>query len=117
MIVYGKTGTKSRPCAARIHIRQDGILLQIYFTKIDAHREYIENAPENIKAIFTCAFDTWVGCKACRGKCGPKEYTIDGRFFSICRDAPFFIKNPPLEKLSEYGDLFMQFYPKKKSKL
>ena len=115
MIIYGKTGTKSRSCPARIWIKDDGILFQIYFTGIDAHRGYIEAAPRYIKEVFT-GYNENRSCRACRSKCGPKEYTIDGRFMSICRDAPFWFTNPSLEKLPDYMGLLYEFYPKSKRK-
>jgi len=111
MIVYGKTNTKSRPCPARIHIRENDILFQIYFTNIDAHRQYIETAPAHIKEVFTSYGDK--GCTSCRGKCGPKEYTIDGQFKSVCRDAPFWFDKPSVDKLADYIDLMTEFYPVK----
>lgn len=113
MIIYGKTGTKSRSCPARIWIRDDGILFQIYFTNIDAHREYIEAAPAYIKEVFTSYNDS-IACRSCRGKCGPKEYTIDGHFMSVCRDAPFWFDKPSVEKLPDYMGLISEFYQQKK---
>jgi len=115
MIIYGKTGTKSRQCAVRIWIKNEGILFQIYFTKIDAHRQYIETAPTYIKEVFT-GYNNNNICKSCRGKCGPKEYTIDGHFYSICRDAPFWFDKPSIEKLPDYMGLLNEFYPKSKRK-
>ena len=112
MIIYGKTGTKSRPCPARIWIKEDGILFQIYFTNIGAHREYIEAAPAYIKEVFT-GYNENRRCKSCRSKCGPKEYTIDGQFISVCRDAPFWFENPSVEKLPDYMGLLSEFYPRK----
>ena len=111
MIVYGKTDTKSRPCPARIHIRENDILFQIFFTNIDAHRQYIEAAPAYIKEVFTKYGDK--GCTSCRSKCGPKEFTIDGHFKSVCRDAPFWFDKPSVEKLSDYMGLIAEFYPAK----
>jgi hypothetical protein len=108
MIVYGKTNTKSRPCPARIHIKDNDILFQIYFTNIDAHRQYIEAAPAYIKEVFTGYGDK--GCTSCRNKCGPKEFTIDGHFKSVCRDAPFWFDKPSIERLPDYMGLFAEFY-------
>ncbi|MDR0273019.1 MAG: hypothetical protein LBI27_06860 [Clostridiales bacterium] len=114
-IIYGKTGTKSRQCPARIHIRDNDILFQMYFTKIDSHRQYIESAPPYIKKVFT-DFNDGKGCTFCRSKCGPKEFTIDGDFKSICRDAPFWFDNPTEQKLPDYMGLLAEFYPMKKAK-
>jgi len=109
-IIYGKTGTKSRPCPARIHIRENDVLFQMYFTKIDDHRQYIEAAPAYIKEVFTSNKE---GCKACRSKCGPKEFTIDGQFKSICCDTPFWFDKPSVDKLPDYMGIFAEFYSKK----
>jgi hypothetical protein len=112
-IIYGKTGTKSRPCPARIHIRENDILFQMYFTKIDAHHQYIEAAPAYIKEVFT-DYNNNKGCTSCRDKCGPKEFTIDGHFKSVCRDAPFWFHNPQVDKLPDYMGLMAEFYPQKR---
>ena len=75
MIVYGKTGTKSRPVAARIYIKDNCITLRLFLNKIDAHRQYIENAPAHIKESFIFADGD---CTSCNSSCTPKTYTIDG---------------------------------------
>jgi len=50
MIAYGKTGTKNRPNAARIYIKDDGeVCLRLFLNKVDKHMKYIENAPAHIK--------------------------------------------------------------------
>lgn len=41
MIIYAKTGVKNKDVLARIYIREDGIVLRLYFNRIDEHRDNI----------------------------------------------------------------------------
>ena len=114
MIIYGKTGTKSRPCIARIYIQNDGISLRLYFTNINKHRAYIESLPEHIKSIFLGKN----GCP-CRPDCphkGQKVYTIDDKEYRKCCHADFRITKPNIDELSDYIGLLAEFYTVKKTK-
>ena len=114
MMIYGKTGTKSRPCVARIYINNDGISLRLYFTNINKHRVYIENAPEHIKTIFYGGHDC-----PCRPDCphkGRKLYTIDDKNYQKCAHADFRVATPKIEDLPNYIDLLIEFNPVKKIK-
>jgi hypothetical protein len=114
MIVYGKTGTKSRPCAARIYIKDDGIVLRLFLNKVDTHRQYIETAPAYIKEAFVF---TGGDCKSCNTACAPgKKYTIDGNVMQKCNHNTFYFNVPKIEKLPDYMDLLSKFYPVKKAK-
>jgi hypothetical protein len=111
MIIYGKTGTKSRPCIARIYIHNDGISLRLFFTNINKHRAYIENAPKHIKTIFYGG----VNCP-CRPDCphkGQKIYTIDNKDYKKCCHADFRITKPNIDELSDYIGILAEFYPAK----
>ena len=113
MIIYGKTGTKSRPCAARIFIGENGITLRLYLNKIDAHRQCIENAPAYIKDVFTGDSESCTGCGFIGGKCKykyTKTYTVDGRLINKCDAKAFIFSNPSVEKLSDYMSLLAEFY-------
>jgi len=115
MIIYGKTGTKSRPCIARIYIHNDSVSLRLFFTDINKRRAYIENAPEHIKTIFYGGHDC-----PCRPDCphkGQKVYTIDDKNYQKCCHADFRIAAPKTDKLSDYMGLLSAFYPVKKVKL
>jgi len=114
MIIYGKAGTKSRPCAARIYINNEGISLRLFFTNINKHRVYIENAPEHIKAIFYGGHDC-----PCRPDCphkGQKVYTIDDKNYQKCCHADFRVAMPKIEELPDYMGLLAEFYPIKVAK-
>jgi len=115
MIVYGKTGTKSRPCAARIYIKDDGaVTLRLFLNKVDKHRDHIENAPVHIKDAFKFKGND---CKSCNTACAPgKMYTIDGKTMHKCNHATFYFNKPSLEKLPDYVALLSKFYPTKKTK-
>ena len=116
-IVYGKTGTKSRPVAVRIYVKKDGsILFRMFLNKIDNHREYIENAPAFIKDVFTS--ENKESCVHCYikddGSCGYnsfKPYTIDGHKIVKCSGKAFVFRNTTMEKLSDYMALLGKFYP------
>ena len=116
-IVYGKTGTKTRPCPTRIHIENDGsISLRLYLHKIDDHRHYIENASAYIREVFTNDIGKCCGCNLKDGKCKykcTKTYTIDGHLFNKCYFEP---TNTAVENIPEYIDLLSEFYPTKKGK-
>jgi len=113
-IIYGKTGTKSRLCPARIHIGNDGkINLRLYLHKVDDHRQYIENAPAHVRTVFTNNVGKCTGCNFRDGKCKykcTKIYTIGGRKFYKC---DFTITNLSVENISDYIDLISEFYSKK----
>src|SRR5512146_962452 len=49
MLIYTKTGVKSKNVYARIYIREASIVLRLFLNGIDKHRVYIENAPACIK--------------------------------------------------------------------
>ena len=120
MIIYGKTGVKSRPCAARIYISADGeVTLRLFFSKINVHSQYVENAPTHIKDVFTGEEGNCRGCGIRDGKCkfnSEKPYTIDGQLFNKCSAQVFNFYSPSVEKLSDYMGLLEEFYPAKKSK-
>ena len=115
MIVYGKTGTKSRPCAARIYIQESGeVSLRLFLNKVDKHMKFIENSPPHIKG----AFDFTGGdCKSCNTACAPgKVYTIDGKLMQKCNHSTFYFYAPSVEKLSDFMDLLSMFFTVKKPK-
>ena len=112
MIVYGKIDTKSRLCSARIYMQENGeITLRLFLAKIDAHRQYIENAPLHVKDAFIFAHGD---CKECNINCSPKIYTIDGKLMRKCNHDTFYFNMPTLEKLPGYMGLLSKFYPIKK---
>ena len=115
MIIYGKTDVKSRPCPARIYIKNDGkVVLRLFLKNIDKHRQYIESAPSYIKESF--AFEGG-NCKNCMSACkSMKIYTIDGQQFNKCCHKTAYFSNPSVEKLSDYMALYLEFNPIKKPK-
>jgi len=116
MIFYSKTGVKSRPVAARIYIKKNGIVLRLFFNDIDKHREYIENAPDFIKNVFTGEHGN---CERCHndknGTCKfRKTYTLQNKYIEKCNGITFEFREPNLEKLSGYISLLEEFYPIRK---
>lgn len=119
MLIYTKTGVKSKNVYARIYIRDASIVLRLFLNGIDKHREFIENAPAYIKEVFVgphgdCVHDHDGEDGSCMFR---KTYTLDGRFIEKCNGITFEFHDPDLQKLSDYIALFTEFYPKKKEKI
>ena len=115
MIIYGKSGTKSRPCPARIYIKESGeIRIRLFFNKIDKHSKYIEESPAHIKAAFA---NDWGDCSDCSPTCKMvKEYSIDGNRYRKCCHSTAYFSDPTIEKLPDYMALYSEFNPIKKPK-
>lgn len=119
MIVYTRSGVKSKNVFARIYIRDSSIVLRLFFSHIDKHRETIEHAPSHIKEVFVGDYGN------CRhdhddkdGKCQfRKTYSLDGRLIEKCNGMTFEFQNPSIDKLKDYMSLFAEFYPNKKAKV
>jgi len=115
MVVYSKTGAKSKKVIARIFIREDSIVLRLFFNNADKHRAYIENAPAHIKEVFTNNHGN-CSCSPKKENCRMrKAYTIDGKQIEKCSGVVFEFWQPSLEKLPDYIHLLAEFYPVKKS--
>lgn len=119
MIIYTRAGVKSKKVYARIYIREDAIVLRMFFSDINLQREYIEQAPAHIKQVFTGSHGD---CQYCHnekdGSCRfRKTYTIDGRLIDKCNGIVFEFHDLEMEKLPDYLGLFTQFYPARKASL
>lgn len=117
MLIYTKTGVKSKAVYARIYIRDTGIALRLFLNGIDKHRAFIEQAPAYIKEVFTgkiadCRYDRADDEK---GNCKfRKSYTLDGRLIEKCNGETFEFRDPASHPLSDYMALFSEFYPQKR---
>lgn len=116
MIIYRKTGVKSKKVFARIYIKDDSIVLRLFFNQIDKHREFVENAPEQIKEVFVGDYGNCNYCKNDKdGFCKfRKTYTIENRLIEKCNGNTFQFFDPSIDKMTDYLELFSEFYPKKK---
>lgn len=117
MIIYSKIGVKSKQVVARIYIRENSIVLRLFLNKIDKHREYIENAPNFIKEVFTGEHGK---CNHCHNDKGGvckfrKTYTIDDNYIEKCNGITFEFLEPSLERLPYYIGLLKEFYPARRS--
>jgi len=116
VIVYGKTGTKTRPRPACFHIYNDGaICLKLYLHKVDDRRQYIENAPAHIREIFTNNKGECNACSFKDGKCKyncTKTYTINEHVFYKCY---FELTDLAVKNIPDYIALLSEFYPMKKT--
>jgi len=106
IINYAKLGTRNSP-AVRILIIEGKIVLKLLPKKLTPHFKYIESAPVHIQEIFTAHHDNCISCKTpCRTQ---KKYAVNGKFIQKCN--PHRELNPALEHLSDYIDLFLEFFP------
>lgn len=114
MLIYTKTGVKSKAVYARIYLRDTAIVLRLFLNKVDDHRLYIEQAPAYIKEVFTGEQGQCQHCKNARadGTCKfRKTYTLDGRLIEKCNGITFEFHDPDLHKLADYIALFSEFFP------
>lgn len=109
MIIYSKAGAKNRKVIARVYIRDGGIVLRLFFSKIDAHRAYIESSPPYIKEVFAGEHGS---CNHCKPACSfRKTYTVDDRLIEKCSGVVFEFWEPSVHKLPDYMNLLSEFYP------
>jgi hypothetical protein len=116
MMIYRKSGVKSNKVYARIYLRDTSTVLRFFFSDIDKHRKYIENAPAYIKEVFVDDFGKCQHCKNEKdGKCQfRKAYTIDGHSIEKCNGLTFWFHDPSIAKVADYMALFTEFYPHRK---
>jgi len=117
MIIFRKSGVKSKNVFARIYIRDSSIVLRLFLNSIDRHREYIENAPFHIKDVFV---GNYGNCHRCHNDKGGacqfrKTYSLDDRIIEKCNGSTFEFHDPSNHKIPDYIGLFTEFYPKKKA--
>lgn len=116
MIIYSKTEAKSKKVIARIYIRDEGIVLRLFFNQIDRHREYIEKAPSFIKDVFTGEHGNCHFCEHKREKCSfRKTYTINNQKIDKCSGITFEFWEPTVERLPDYINLLKEFYSQRKT--
>ena len=121
-IEYYKPGNKTKKYIARIYFREDEIVLRLYFSDIDKHRDYLENAPDFIKKPFVddshkCKMPDCKGMIT-KGKCRyRKTYTLDGANRIKCSEQSFLFYNMESKNASQYVELLTIFYPVKKRML
>ena len=114
MIIYAKVGVKAKQVAARIYIREDGIILRLFFGKVDTHRAYIESAPAHIKQVFTQDHGNCHYCPGKEARCNfRKIYTLDDTQYEKCNGVVFEFGQPDMDKLSDYMGLLNEFYRRK----
>jgi hypothetical protein len=119
MVIY----SKKKKVIARIFIRNKGIkmwggkehkwnnsiVLRLFFSNIDKHMKYIENAPSHIKLPFT---NDQGLCNHCGEKChNRKIYTVNGQKIEKCGYV-FSFTDPKIEHINDYINILMEFYAK-----
>lgn len=110
MLIFRKAKVKSKNVVARIYIKEDSIVLRLFFNNVTRNAAYISASPEHIKDAFTSDYGT---CKHCKGdNCKfRKDYEIDGIKYEKCNGTTFEFHNPEIGNLSDYLALFKEFYP------
>jgi hypothetical protein len=111
MITFRKKNLKNPKNAARIYLRENGIVLRFFLSDIDAHREYIERAPNIIREPFVNDFGN---CRHCHnennGACNfRRSWTLFGIRHEKCSDSTIQYFSPSIEHVGEYMDLFREF--------
>ena len=118
MLIYCKLGVKAKNVIARIFLRDDGMVLRLFFSNIDKHRAFLEDAPEHIKSVFLTGHGNCNHCKGIGhredGNCSfRKTYTLDGSLIEKCAGVVFEFYQPTMQKLPDYLALLDEFYPTK----
>lgn len=116
LLIYAKTGVKSKQVAARIYCTDNGIILRLFLNNIDKHAGFIESAPDYIRAVFDNGFGDCHHCQSrpdgiCKFR---KTYTLNGELREKCNGEVFQFFKPDLGKLPDYMDLIHEFYPVRK---
>lgn len=112
MLVFRKTGVKSKNVYARIYMEEESIVLRLFFNNVTKHAAFISAAPPLIKEVFTGDLGS---CKHCKGNTCKfrKDYEIDGKPIEKCNGMTFEFFHPAMEYLPDYLRLFQEFYPGK----
>lgn len=114
MIIYSKSGAKTKKVIARIYIRENNIVLRLFFNNINKHSDYIRQAPTHIKDVFINDRGLCGHCEGKKDKCNfRKTYVIDGDEIQKCSGVTFEFFNPTISNLKDYIELLKEFYGKK----
>ena len=113
MLIYRKTGARSPRVYARVNLREVGSALRLYLNDLDNHRLFLEHSPDHIKSVFTGPHGD---CQHCQNEKGGgcrfrKTYTLDGHEHEKCNGIVFEFQNPTVEKVMDFQQLFLEFYP------
>ncbi len=119
MFAFTKAGVKSQKVYARVYLWGNEWILRLYFSQVDKHTEFIEQAPDFIQQAFTGDYGTCGHCNNRKedGSCNHrKSYTIHGRPYELCDGYAFGFTSPSKERIPDYIKLFLTFYPERKRK-
>ena len=117
MIIYTKANVKSKKSYARVYLQEAGLVLRMYFSRVDDHAAAIEAAPAYVQAAFTSGFGACGHChnQKADGSCGHrKAYTLHGKPYALCDGFAFWFNQPTVCQIPAYVQLFLAFYPEKK---
>lgn len=109
MLIFRKANVKSKNVVARIYIKDDSIVLRLFFNNVTKHAVFISGSPEHIRNAFIGDYGT---CKHCKGDSCKfrKDYEIDGVNYEKCNGTTFEFHDPKAEHLDDYIALFKEFY-------
>ena len=114
MIIYTKSGVKNKKSYARIYIRDEDVILRLYFSNVDKHIKEIEQAPAYVQEAFTGEYPSCDHCHDKKECIHQKKYSINGNAYEICDGKAFYFFRPIIANMPEYLKLFTAFYPQKK---
>lgn len=118
MLIYTRTGVKSKQVYARVYIREKEVVLRLFLNDIDRHRAFLESAPDHIKQVFTGPHGD---CQHCHnekyGRCRfRKTYTLENRMIEKCSGVTFEFQQPDTKKMGDYLALFSEFFPARRAR-
>lgn len=113
MIIFRKADIKSPKVYARIYIRENHIVLRMYFNNVTKHANYILACSDFIQHPFTSEDGNCTHCSGeeCKHR---KKYEIDGVKYEKCDGYTFEFHDTTTDKVSDYLALFCEFFPPKK---
>lgn len=113
MLIFRKTGVRSKKVVARIYIREKSVAWRLFCSDVTKHADCIAAAPEHIRTVFMGESGN---CKHCRGDvCRfQKCYEIEGRRIEKCNGEVFTFSDVSVEKIPDYIGLFKEFYVPKR---
>lgn len=119
MIIYTKAGVKSKKSYARIYLRDNDLILRMYFSNVNSQKQAIEQAPDYIQHAFT---GNYGACKHCHnmkedGTCSHRKairFTINNTNFVMV--LPFGSSLPTLQEYRNTSSCFLPFIPIKSEK-
>ena len=110
MLIFQKSGVKSKRVYARIYIRDASVALRLFLHDVTRQADHIDAAPERIREVF---LGDAGACSHCRGDTCKfrKSYVIRGREIEKCNGEVFTFHHASVQDIPDLMRLFQAFYP------